>query len=150
MVANSAPLTDLTTTFGRLVEVYSTLERRLGRSLQQQCDIPHSWFEVLLRISRSDGQLAMSALAEQVALSTGGVTRIFDRIVAAGYAERVPCATDRRIVYAALTAAGQGKLAEAAKVHEANLREFFGSFSAAERRELDDLLDKLRVSTRAN
>lgn len=139
---------DLTTTFGRLVEVYSGFERQLGRSLEAQCGIPHSWFEMMLRISRSpNGQITMSALAAQVALSTGGVTRIFDRMLAGGYAERVPCPTDRRVVYAALTPAGQAKLAEAVEVHQHNLEQLFKELSASERRRLDQLLDRLRGAT---
>ncbi len=139
---------DLTTTFGRLVEVYSGFERQLGRSLEAHCGIPHSWFEMMLRISRSpDGQITMSALAGQVALSTGGVTRIFDRMLASGYAERVPCPTDRRVVYAALTPAGQAKLAEAVEVHERNLEQLFKRLGPSERRRLDQLLDRLRGAT---
>jgi DNA-binding MarR family transcriptional regulator len=139
---------DLTTTFGRLVEVYSGFERQLGRSLEARCGIPHSWFEMMLRISRSpNGQITMSALAAQVALSTGGVTRIFDRMLAGGYAERVPCPTDRRVVYAALTPAGQAKLTEAVEVHQRNLEQLFKGLRASERRQLDQLLDRLRGAT---
>lgn len=148
MSSSTARTPDLTTTFGRLVEVYSGFERQLGRSLEAQCGIPHSWFEMMLRISRSpNGQITMSALAGQVALSTGGVTRIFDRMLAGGYAERVPCPTDRRVVYAALTPAGQAKLTEAAEVHQRNLEQLFKGLSASERRRLDQLLDRLRGAT---
>ena len=135
----------LITTFGRLVEAYSGLERQLGGILQERCGIPHSWFELMLRISRSeDARIPMSVLAEQVALTTGGVTRIFDRMVAAGYAERVPCATDRRVVFAVLTPAGRTKLDEATAVHTGNLREVFAGFSPTQRRQLDRMLDRLR------
>ena len=148
MSSSTARTPDLTTTFGRLVEVYSGFERQLGRSLEAHCGIPHSWFEIMLRISRSpNGQITMSALAAQVALSTGGVTRIFDRMLAGGYAERMPCPTDRRVVYAALTPAGQVKLTEAAEVHQRNLEQLFKGLSASDRRRLDQLLDRLRGAT---
>ena len=136
----------LITTFGRVVEAYSTLDQQLGRSLEQQCGIPHSWFEVLLRISRAEGgQISMGTLAQQVALTTGGITRLLDRMIAAGLIERVPCPTDRRVQFAALTAQGRAKLGEAAKVHAANLRQAFAGFTAQDLRRFDDLLDRLRT-----
>jgi MarR family 2-MHQ and catechol resistance regulon transcriptional repressor len=136
----------LITTFGRLVEVQGRLERRLGADLEARCGLPHAWFEVLVRLARSeDGRLTMGNLAEQVTLTTGGVTRLVDRMDAAGYVERLPCPTDRRVAYAAITKAGRKKLAEASEVHGANLREVFTEFSDRELTVLDRLLDRLRA-----
>jgi MarR family transcriptional regulator, 2-MHQ and catechol-resistance regulon repressor len=135
----------LITTFGRLLEVQSRLERRLGADLEARCNLPHAWFEVLLRLGRSeDDRLTMGSLAEQISLTTGGVTRLVDRMQAAGYVERLPCPTDRRVSYAALTDAGRAKLDEAAHVHGANLRAVLAAFSDADRSRLDALLDRLR------
>ena len=135
----------LITTFGRLVEVQGRLERRLGADLEAQCGLPHAWFEVLVRLARSEnGQLTMGALAEQVTLTTGGITRLVDRMDAAGYVERLPCPTDRRVAFAAITKAGRKKLTEASEVHAANLREVFAGFSTRELTVLDRLLDRLR------
>jgi MarR family 2-MHQ and catechol resistance regulon transcriptional repressor len=139
----------LITSWGRLVEAYSFLERRLGRSLEEASGIPSTWFEVLLRLARSeDGQLSMGELAEQVALTTGGVTRLLDRMIRAGYVERRPCPHDRRVAFAALTAAGRKKIEEAAAVHARDLQEIFAPFGPQERRTLDDLLDRLRNGSR--
>ena len=137
----------LITTFGRVIEVYSSLDQQLGRSLVQQCGIPHSWFEVLLRISRAEGsQISMGTLAQQVALTTGGITRLLDRMIAAGLLQRVPCPTDRRVHFALLTEQGRAKLGEAAKVHAANLQQAFAGFSAEDLRRFDELLDRLRTA----
>src|SRR6266566_4294174 len=78
------PIDDrLITTFGWLVEAYSRLERLLGPAMHAEAGLPHVWFEVLVRLARSPGgQLTMSALADQVVLTTGGVTRLIDRIEA--------------------------------------------------------------------
>ncbi|SHN60051.1 DNA-binding transcriptional regulator, MarR family [Geodermatophilus obscurus] len=135
----------LITTFGRLVEAQSRLERRLGADLEARCDLPHAWFEVLVRLGRSAaGRLTMGSLAEEVSLTTGGVTRLVDRMEAAGYVERVPCPTDRRVSYASLTDSGRAKLDEATQVHAANLRSVFATFSDEDRNTLDALLDRLR------
>jgi MarR family transcriptional regulator, 2-MHQ and catechol-resistance regulon repressor len=136
----------LISTFGRLVEVQGRLERRLGADLEARCGLPHAWFEVLVRLARSEnGRLTMGALADQVTLTTGGVTRLVDRMDAAGYVERLPCPTDRRVAFAAITDAGRKKLAEASEVHAANLREVFAGFSDRDLTVLDRLLDRLRA-----
>jgi DNA-binding MarR family transcriptional regulator len=137
----------LISTFGRLIEANSALGRQLGRSLEEQSGIPHTWFEVLLRISRADGgQISMGALAQQVALTTGGITRLLDRMIAAGLVQRVRCPTDRRVYFAALTEQGRAKLDDAAKGHAANLRQAFAGFTADDLRTFDGLLDLLRVA----
>ena len=147
MPSTAVPDDALISTFGRLVEVQGRLERRLGADLEARCGLPHAWFEVLVRLARSEnGQLTMGALADQVTLTTGGVTRLVDRMDAAGYVERLPCPTDRRVAYAAITRAGRKKLAEASEVHGANLREVFAGFSDRELTVLDRLLDRLRAA----
>ena len=110
MTGSAAVDHQLVTTFGRLVEAYSALERELGAALERECGVPHTWFEVMLRIARSPGGLTLGALADQIALTSGGVTRLLDRMTAAGLVERVPSPTDRRISFAALTAAGRRRL----------------------------------------
>lgn len=143
-----APADDaLITTYGRLVEAHSHLGRQLGRSLEQQAGVPQTWFEVLLRISRADGsQVSMGSLAQQVALTSGGITRLLDRMIDAGLVERVACPTDRRVAFAALTAQGAELLERASSVHAGDLRQVFSAFSDADLQTLDDLLDRLRAT----
>jgi MarR family 2-MHQ and catechol resistance regulon transcriptional repressor len=136
----------LVSTFGRLLEAAHGLERTLGRSLEQTRELPLTWFEVLLRLSRSpEGKLTMGELARQIALTSGGVTRLVDRIAEVGYVERRPCKGDRRIQYAAITDAGRAALAPALEEHAVALRDVFTGFSAAELTALDAALDRLRA-----
>ncbi|MDC5697587.1 MarR family transcriptional regulator [Intrasporangium calvum] len=138
---------DLVSTFGLLMEAYNSLERQLGDSLEREVGVPHTWFEVLLRISRAESGLApMGCLAEQVALTGGGVTRMIDRMVAADLVERVPCAKDRRVVYAALTPQGRELLDKAILVHDDNLRRILADFSAVELDQLETTLRRLRTA----
>lgn len=149
MAEDSAVDDPLITSWGRLVEAYNRHERRLGRSLEEASGVPLAWFEVLLRLARADGgQLSMSALAGQVALTTGGITRLLDRMITAGYVERRTSSTDRRVALASLTPAGREKIEEAAAVHVRDLREVFAPFGPGERRSLDGLLDRLRTDPR--
>jgi MarR family transcriptional regulator, 2-MHQ and catechol-resistance regulon repressor len=137
----------LITTFGRLVEAHTRLGKELGDALQRQVGISHAEFEVLLRVSRAaGGQISMGVLAQQVALTSGGITKLVDRMVKAGLLQRVPCPTDRRVYFAALTKDGSATLTRAMQVHGRNLRQVFSGFSEQQLRTLDTLLDRLRAA----
>ena len=58
----------------------------------------------------------------------------------------MPCPTDRRVHFAALTKQGRAKLEQAAKGHAANLRQAFAGFTADDLRTFDDRLDQLRAA----
>ncbi|WP_078949209.1 MarR family winged helix-turn-helix transcriptional regulator [Streptomyces mutabilis] len=145
-MTSSSPIDDrLITTFGRLLEAANRLERELGTAMQNESGLPQVWFEVLIRLARTEGgQLTMGALAEDVVLTTSGITRLVDRIAAAGYIERRPCPTDRRVSYAAITDAGREAVERAAVTHARNLRKTFATFDDGELALLDGLLDRLR------
>ncbi|WP_329309989.1 MarR family winged helix-turn-helix transcriptional regulator [Streptomyces sp. NBC_01262] len=145
-MSSATPIDDpLITTFGRLAEAYSRLEQWLGSAMESEAGLPHVWFEVLIRLARSEGeQLMMSSLADQIALTTSGVTRLVDRMQTAGYVERRPCPTDRRVSYAAITTAGHDVLDRAAIVHARNLRKAFGDFTPQDLAALDTALDRVR------
>lgn len=147
-----SPIDDpLITTFGRIVEAYSRLEQWLGPAMEKETGLPHVWFEVLIRLARSEQeQLTMSALAQQIALTTGGVTRLVDRMQAAGYVERRPCPTDRRVSYAGITSTGREALQHAAATHARNLQDVFSGFSKRDLTALDRLLDRIRESAPAH
>lgn len=134
------------TTLGKLVEVHARLDRVLGKSLESSHGISHSCFEALVRIGRSErGQLMMSELASQIALTTGGLTRLVDRLVESGHVCRVPDPKDRRVQYVELTTAGASKLDEAVRTHLDDLNEhLFDRLTKAEADQLDQLLEKLR------
>jgi DNA-binding MarR family transcriptional regulator len=136
----------LITTFGRLLEAFSGMERRLARTLESEVELPLTWFEVLLRVARSpDERLMMSELSAQLAFTTGGVTRLVDRIVESGYLERVPAAHDRRVIWAVVTPLGHEVVEQAAAIHAAELHEIFAGFSKTDRRHFDSMLDRLRT-----
>jgi MarR family transcriptional regulator, 2-MHQ and catechol-resistance regulon repressor len=140
----------LITTFGRLAEAYSRLEQRLGSAMEAHTGLPHAWFEVLIRLARSpEGQLTMGALAEEIALTTGGVTRLVDRMQKAGYVERRRCPDDRRVSYTGITDSGREILDRTFPEHARNLREIFAGFGERDLATLDELLDRIRNTAHA-
>lgn len=135
------------TTYGLLHEAHRRLERAFSRSLEQRTAMTGSFFEVLLRIGRSPGaRLTMSELACQLGLTSGGATRLVDRVVEAGLVERNACPSDRRVQWVVLTAAGEQKLDEGLSVHLDDLqRELIDRLDPDELDVLERALDKLRT-----
>jgi MarR family transcriptional regulator, 2-MHQ and catechol-resistance regulon repressor len=103
---------------GLLVRSHRHLTYLLGRELEQSVGIPLIWFDVLIHIGGAEGgQLTMSKLSTEIALTTGGVTRLVDRMVEAGLVARQNCPSDRRSVHVVLTPNGQATLRNAIGAH---------------------------------
>ncbi len=110
------------TAFGMLLEAHAALTTAVNRELEGSAGMPITWFEVLIRLSRSpDQRLRMSELAGQVGLSHSGLTRLVDRVIDAGLVTRVACPEDRRGAFAALTDAGGAALESALEDHLASI-----------------------------
>ncbi len=112
--------------FGRLQGAANRLEYILGRALERECGITHLEFEVLLILGRAgDPGLSMRAISQEQVLTTGGATRVIDRLEASGLVARTAHPTDRRGRLVRLTPSGADTLVQAARVHEANIRRYF-------------------------
>jgi DNA-binding MarR family transcriptional regulator len=134
------------TAFGMLHEAHRRLDRAFDRSLQEQCGISGAFLEVLLRTGRSsEGRLTMTDLAGQLGLTSGGVTRLVDRVVTAGLVERAACPSDRRVQWVRLTPEGKARLDAALTIHLDDLqRELLDRLDPTELATLTAILDKLR------
>jgi DNA-binding MarR family transcriptional regulator len=133
-------------TFGLLLESHARLTRLLDRVLQASDGISLQTYEVLLRVSRAPGgYITMSELADAVSLTTGGITRLADRLEVDGLVERRSCPTDRRKVHLTLTPQGMDVLTRATQHHLDSLDTHVASRVAAEDLPvLHRVLDELR------
>jgi len=116
---------DLITAWGLVHEAMNTIQPRLlGGITPDGKDMAGPWFEVLIRLQRTPGhRLPMSRLAREVSLSTGGFTKLADRLEREGYLVRENCSSDRRVVYASLTEQGLDFIGRARTKHVERLRE---------------------------
>jgi MarR family transcriptional regulator, 2-MHQ and catechol-resistance regulon repressor len=131
------------TAMGLFSEAYLGIMSRLGCQIAQH-GLSAIEFEVLLRLGRSpDGQLRMTDLSAQTSLTASGVTRVVDRMERDGYVTRVACPTDRRSLYAAISAAGRNRLAAILPGHVELIDEWFTGRLAPD--DLDSLLASLRL-----
>ncbi|MEM7274112.1 MAG: MarR family transcriptional regulator, partial [Actinomycetota bacterium] len=98
------------------------------------------------QLGRSEaGRLKMGELADQLALSTGGLTRLVDRLIEADLVCRVDDPSDRRVQLVELRPVGLATLEAAVATHLRDLEvEMFSRLDATDVRRLDTILDTLR------
>src|SRR5579875_1676310 len=83
----------------------------LDRQLQHESDIPHAYFEVLVRLSEApERSLRMSQLADVTLSSRSRLSHAVARLEERGWVVRRDCETDRRGQIATLTDDGYAVL----------------------------------------
>ena len=94
------------------LNAHAAMTRRIERELEDASLPPLSWYDVLWALRRApETRLRMLELARAVVtISPSGLTRLVDRIEAAGLLRREACATDRRGFEAVLTGEGRAML----------------------------------------
>lgn len=135
--------------FGMLVETHNELLNATVKTLEAEVGVAPPWLGVLIRLARSPGeQLRMTELAKDMTISTSGLTRLIDRVEAAGHVRREPCPNDRRGLLAVLTPEGRKLAAKAAGPHVADLERLFSPLEPDELEQLTDLLRRVRNHAR--
>jgi DNA-binding MarR family transcriptional regulator len=134
------------TTMGLLVEVHAGLRAAADPDLEAH-GLSGSSFDVLIRLARSPHQrLRMTDLAAQSTLSNSGLTRVVDRLLAAGLVERVRDQQDKRVFYAVATPAGMQRVLDALPSHLAIIdRTIIDVLEPGELEVLERVLRKVRA-----
>ena len=114
---------------------------RLDRELQTGAGIPHSYYEVLVRLSEAPGRaMRMSDLAERCDSSRSRLSHAVGRLEERGWVRRESVESDRRGAVAALTAAGLSALEAAAPIHVEGVRShLFDPLTPAQRQALGEI-----------
>jgi len=112
---------------------------------------PFGWYDVLWGLERADGQrLRMHELAEKTVISRSNLTRLVDRLEAAGLVARERAPEDRRGAFAVLTADGKAMRRKMWPVYAAAIKEFFEDhISESQAAELGEMLRRILQSARA-
>jgi DNA-binding MarR family transcriptional regulator len=87
--------------------------------------------------------LPLTQLAERLSCVKSNITQLVDRLASDGFVRRVPDPNDRRSRLATLTAAGRKACREGWRVQEAAEQELLRRLTAAESRQLAELLGKI-------
>jgi DNA-binding MarR family transcriptional regulator len=102
-------------------------------------------YDVLYHLASATGRrLRMHELADRVLLSRSGLTRLVDRLSAAGLVARMSCAQDGRGSYAVLTDRGLRRVREVTPVHLQGVRRaFFAALGADDLAALTTQLERV-------
>ena len=118
---------DLITLWGLVIEGFGATVRRLQDLSEADGGTPVGVsvgdLDVLLRLLRTPGhRLASAVLARESSMTSGGLTRLVDRLVRDGLVRRVDCPTDRRVVWVEATGSGLELAARVRTSHAAWIR----------------------------
>jgi MarR family transcriptional regulator, organic hydroperoxide resistance regulator len=117
--------------------------RRLrGRDTQRPGALSHAQYQVLFELLRG-GELTAGGLAAVTEVSPASMTQMLDRLADAGLVERVRSDTDRRVVAARLTAAGQAVCEQRRAEIEPLWREVLSGFTREDLHTAAGVLDRL-------
>ncbi|HKE80746.1 MAG TPA: MarR family transcriptional regulator [Solirubrobacteraceae bacterium] len=127
---------------------------RLARELEQRLEVVYrehglesGWHDVLATLRRTGApfRLRPTDLTDATMLTSSGTTKRLDRLEQAGLIAREPDPDDRRGTLIRLTPAGRRLIDKVTEAHLANEKRLVGALTAAERRQLADLLRKLQT-----
>jgi DNA-binding MarR family transcriptional regulator len=104
------------------IEIWNAIDARLRKDF----DLPLAHFEPMLVIDRLPG-CRVYDIANKLRITTGGTSKLVDRIEASGYCRRLPNPADRRSSLLELTDAGRSILAEAAEAFDEELQRWLGT-----------------------
>ena len=111
---------------------------------------PFGWYDVLWGLERADGQrLRMHELAEKTVISRSNLTRLVDRLEAAGLVTRERAPDDRRGAFAVLMADGKAMRRKMWPVYSAAIKEYFEDhISEPQAAEFGEVLRRILQSAR--
>ena len=118
-----------------------TIERRLAAA-----DLPPlAWYDALWALERSEGgRLRISEFERWMVISRSNITRLVDRLEAAGHVRREAAAEDGRGAFAVLSASGRRMRARMWAVYGAAIDELFAApLTDGELGQLEATLGKL-------
>lgn len=100
------------------------IEEAIQGQLQRDADIPHIYYEILVRLSEAPGRmLRMSDLAERSLSSRSRLSHAVSRLEERGWVARRACPNDGRGMLASLTEQGMAAVEKIAPGHVNAVRE---------------------------
>jgi MarR family transcriptional regulator, organic hydroperoxide resistance regulator len=127
-----------------LGHAHAQLALPVNRRLRAEFGLSVVLFELIAAMADRPG-CRVHDLAAELGVSTGGVSKLIDRLESAGLCRRLPNPSDRRSSLLELTPAGHRMLAVAGLAADEELHHMLaGSLSAAQVSELTSMLRALR------
>jgi DNA-binding MarR family transcriptional regulator len=136
---------EIPTAWVRFLRAHAEVTSRMDRHLADEHGLSLREYEVLLALNDAPGRrLRRVDLAAAIFLTQSGVTRLLEKLERDGLVAKVAGESDRRVVYAQLTAEGRRRFVAAALTHRADIAEHFTDrLTARDLAALDRALAKL-------
>lgn len=119
-------MSDLRQLFNDIIRFEIELWNAVDARLKSEFDLPLTHFEPMSVIDRLPG-CRVYDIARELGITTGGTSKLVDRIEASGYCRRLPNPADRRSSLLELTEAGRRLLAEAGVAFDEELQSRLGA-----------------------
>jgi MarR family transcriptional regulator, organic hydroperoxide resistance regulator len=116
---------DLRQLFNDIVRFEIELWNAVDVRLKSDFDLPLTHFEPMSVIDRRPG-CRVYDIATELGITTGGTSKLVDRIEASGYCRRLPNPVDRRSSLLELTPVGHDLLARAMTAYDDELQRLLG------------------------
>lgn len=129
----------------RLLSCSTEIENEIRKRLRGEFAMTLSRFDYLAQLHREPRGMRMSELSRRLMVTGGSVTGLTDELVKDGHVMREDDPQDRRSWRVRLTPEGTRAFEAAAGVHEQWVIEFFAGLPAADRKQLHELLGRLRL-----
>jgi MarR family transcriptional regulator, organic hydroperoxide resistance regulator len=113
-------VSDLRGLFSDIIRFEIELWNAVDTRLKNEFDLPLTHFEPMSVIDRLPG-CRVYDIARELGITTGGTSKLVDRIEANGYCRRLPNPEDRRSSLLELTSAGKRLFAEAGEAFDDEL-----------------------------
>ena len=125
-----------------LIYTYNWMNEKMKKVFDKE-DITAQQYNIL-RILRGAGKpISTLQIRERMLDKMSDTSRIVDRLVLKGLAQKTICKNDKRLVDVSITVKGK-KLLEKIDQYENDMDAIFGNLSLAEAKTLNTLLDKIR------
>lgn len=133
-----------------ILQGHAALVERIGREVSASGGVSLDSYDVMLALFNAPGgRLKMGELACHVVLSRSGLTRLMDRMEAAGWVARELAAGDRRSFEAFLTPQGQSAFQATWPLYARAIAGALAPLSENEAGQLADLLDRVRAGEKS-
>jgi DNA-binding MarR family transcriptional regulator len=119
-------VSDLRQLFNALIRFEIELWNAVDARLKSEFGLPLAHFEPMSVIDRIPG-CRVYDIARELGITTGGISKLVDRIEASGYCRRLPNPADRRSSLLELTPEGGRMFAEAGVAFDEELQRWLGS-----------------------
>jgi len=119
-------VSDLRGLFTEIIRFEIELWNAVDARLKNEFDLPLTHFEPMSVIDRLPG-CRVYDIASELGITTGGTSKLVDRIEASGYCRRLPNPEDRRSSLLELTPAGKRLFAEAGEAFDDELERRLGA-----------------------